>query len=111
MTGQAEPFGPFMERWTWPNGLEECVFRCAICGGNHRVVIAKPAEGYGANYPVWQFNGDVKAPTFTPSVRVRSADENGDTCCHFYVKDGQIQYLSDCTHDLAGKTVPMETYP
>lgn len=111
MTGQAEPFGPFLERWTWPNGLEECVFRCPACGGYHRVVTAKPEDGYGAIYPLWTFNLNPDAPTFTPSVRVRSADETGDTCCHFYVTEGQIQYLSDCTHELAGKRIPMEVYP
>jgi hypothetical protein len=25
--------------------------------------------------------------------------------CHVFVKAGEIQYLSDCTHELAGKTV------
>jgi hypothetical protein len=28
--------------------------------------------------------------------------------CHFFVRDGQIQFLEDCHHNLKGKTVPME---
>jgi hypothetical protein len=30
------------------------------------------------------------------------------TRCHIFVRDGKIQFLNDCTHELAGKTVPME---
>jgi hypothetical protein len=34
------------------------------------------------------------------------------TCgrCHTFVKNGQIEFLSDCTHELAGKTVNMEAF-
>jgi len=84
-------------------------------------------EGY--QHPVWEFNGDMNKPTVSPSLLVRSVecpdnpemDENGnhvlgtdgrikgakDTVCHSFVKDGMIQFLSDCTHELAGKTVEM----
>lgn len=27
--------------------------------------------------------------------------------CHSFVRDGQIEFLSDCTHALAGKTVSL----
>lgn len=81
----------------------------------------------------WQFNGDLEKPTFTPSLLVRSGhyipDHKGDcwctynekakaegrepadfscSLCHLFVEKGQIQYLNDCTHELRGKTVPME---
>ena len=34
---------------------------------------------------------------------------NGWTCkrCHSFVTDGRIQFLSDCTHALAGQTVDL----
>lgn len=59
----------------------------------------------------WQFNGDVEKPTFRPSILV-----NGNAHlqhpelprCHSFITDGMIQFLSDCTHSLAGQTVPME---
>jgi len=53
----------------------------------------------------WSFNGDFVKPTATPSllVRVRSAGSR----CHFFIRDGQLQFLADSTHPLAGKTVPM----
>ena len=30
-----------------------------------------------------------------------------DEICHSFITDGKIQFLSDCTHDLAGKTVEL----
>jgi hypothetical protein len=27
--------------------------------------------------------------------------------CHSFIKDGMIQFLDDCTHALAGQTVPL----
>lgn len=33
-----------------------------------------------------------------------------DFVCHSYVRDGQIQFLGDCTHKLAGQTVPLEPF-
>jgi hypothetical protein len=27
--------------------------------------------------------------------------------CHSFVRAGMIEFLSDCTHELAGKTVPI----
>lgn len=32
-------------------------------------------------------------------------------CCHSFVTDGRIQFLGDCTHDLAGKTVDLPLVP
>ena len=65
----------------------------------------------------WTFNGDGDNPTFSPSVLVktgRAVDPNfqrepGDLpeVCHSFVRDGQIQFLGDCTHALAGQTVPL----
>lgn len=50
----------------------------------------------------WTFNGDYEKPTFSPSMKVNYG--NG-LITHCFVKNGNIQYLSDCTHDMAGKTV------
>jgi hypothetical protein len=30
-----------------------------------------------------------------------------DRICHCFIRDGQIQFLLDCTHALAGQTVPL----
>ncbi len=52
----------------------------------------------------WRFNGDYERPTITPSVRV---SDDRRTLCHSFVRDGQIQFLSDCAHELAGQTVDL----
>jgi hypothetical protein len=78
---------------------------------------------------IWNWNGDIEKPTFSPSVLVKSghyAYYDGKHCwckynaehpddpapfkcyiCHSFVTDGKIQYLDDCTHELAGQTVEM----
>jgi hypothetical protein len=61
--------------------------------------------------PGWTFNDDFERPTFSPSMLSR-APSNGRVpqetfVCHSFVRDGQIQYLSDCTHELAGQTVDL----
>src|SRR5436309_254590 len=33
----------------------------------------------------------------------------GDVC-HSFVRDGLIEFLGDCTHPLAGRTVPLEPF-
>jgi len=77
----------------------------------------------------WTFNGNEELPTFTPSFLVSStrmtdkgiADYNAwsdagypkrtepfdsvPMVCHSFVTDGKIQYLNDCTHELAGQTL------
>lgn len=54
--------------------------------------------------PRWSFNGDVARPTFHPSLVVRP---NGHDRCHSWIRDGQIQFLADSHHDLAGMTVAL----
>lgn len=88
------------------------MFRCPGCGYAHAINIK---EGIGR--PVWGFNGNVDFPTFTPSVLVRTGravdptfiPEEGDPpeVCHTFVTDGRIQFLGDCTHELAGQTVDL----
>jgi hypothetical protein len=96
------------------------LFWCPGCDGAHQVQIG---DGPG---PRWGFNGDHDRPTFTPSILVRGTqpitdDErdrimNGEritprpTVCHSFVRDGQIQFLNDCTHALAGQTVPLKPF-
>ena len=71
----------------------------------------------------WGFDGNYDAPTFTPSVLVSSTRRMTDdeharvmagetlnlppTTCHSFIKAGHIQFLNDCTHALAGQTVPL----
>ncbi len=94
-------------------------FWCPGCEEMHAIKI----EGA----PAWEWDGNVNAPTISPSIRVRGKrrltdDEHRrimagerleipDQCCHSFVRAGQIEFLSDCTHPLAGKTVPLPDLP
>ncbi|EZQ13778.1 DUF6527 family protein [Aquamicrobium defluvii] len=98
-------------------------FMCPGCREMHQVAVA------GDTRPAWDFNGDFDCPTFSPSILVRghrvSRDESGKWngewerdaegnpvpyVCHSFVRDGQIQFLGDCTHDLARQTVPLKPF-
>lgn len=105
------------------------LFWCPGCDGAHQVAVG---EGAG---PRWGYNGNPEAPTFTPSVLVQSGhyarghtgkcwcdynaeriakgeEPSGFSCsvCHSFVTDGNIQFLGDCTHALAGQTVPIPDF-
>lgn len=81
------------------------LFHCPGCKYNHsfRVKTGKDVES-GRDLPVWQWNGDMIRPTFSPSLLVNSGDKSQ---CHSFVEDGRIRYLSDSRHELAGKTVDL----
>ena len=51
----------------------------------------------------WSWNGDTEKPTLKPSVRTRG----GNFLCHSFITDGKVQFLNDCTHELAGQTVDL----
>ncbi len=105
-------------------------FWCPGCGEAHFIPVADTHKP-GAN---WGYNGNPEAPTFTPSILVRTGHHvpghDGGSCyctwdkrdqadfadlkctvCHSFVTDGAIQFLSDCTHALAGQTVPLPAFP
>jgi len=73
------------------------------------------------NGPKWDFNGDLSAPTFGPSVKhswgrfvdPKHVDEEpGESgICHYFIRSGQIEFCSDSTHAFAGKTVPLPELP
>jgi hypothetical protein len=86
------------------------MFWCPGCDGAHQV---KVGEGQG---PRWGYNENPEAPTFTPSVLVtyNGSDAGIDgappAICHSFVTDGRIQFLTDCTHALAGQTVDIPDF-
>jgi len=104
-------------------------FECPGCRETHAVSIS-------GGHPGWTFNGDFERPTLSPSVLVRTGHYcntppvPGDCACdfqerypeedpwewpcavcHSFVRDGQIQFLGDCTHALAGQTVDLPELP
>ena len=55
----------------------------------------------------WEFNGDMDKPTFSPSILSKWPGPGSVKICHSFVRDGKIQFLADCTHDLKGQTVDL----
>jgi uncharacterized protein YlaI len=95
-----------------PNGC--ILFMCPACDHVHSL----PIEGrYTGPHDKWTWNGNVDKPTFAPSVRAwydRPAHDGRPArtyVCHSFVREGRIEYLSDCTHRLAGQTVDLIPLP
>ena len=76
-----------------------------------------PPRHYYESRDGWTWNGSASKPTFQPSVLVTYNGPDagqGDAppaVCHCFVVDGAMQFLSDCTHALAGQTVPIPPWP
>jgi hypothetical protein len=75
------------------------LWECPGCLITHAV----PIEGPKA----WTWNGSLEAPTLSPSVLCRwdEGEERRRVCCHSFVRGGRMEFLGDCTHALAGRTV------
>src|SRR5579859_5705820 len=79
-------------------------FFCPGCDESHAI----PTRGGGAS---WQWDGDVNAPTVTPSINVTSHNAGVQSTCHSFIEAGNIRFLGDCTHALRGQTVPLPDWP
>lgn len=91
-------------------GHEEYHFMCPGCKFEHRVIV-KWGDKVGKTEPKWEFNGNLDAPTFKPSLLVQWHNAERKLVCHSFITDGMIQFLPDSTHVLAGQTVPLEDQP
>ena len=80
------------------------MFWCPGCEMHHSVTV----NGYKNNKNAgWGWNGDTVNPTFTPSILVTWSWKEDKKRCHSFIRDGVWEFLSDCTHKLAGQKVPM----
>lgn len=82
-----------------------------VTGGTFKWMVFCPACkcGHGLDSR-WTFNGNYDKPTFSPSLLIQGhlgSDKYGT--CHSFIRDGMIQFCSDSTHELSGKTVPLDT--
>lgn len=80
----------------------QLLFTCPGCNQEHAI------DGR------WWFNNDLENPTISPSYLLKSHYFNGEKdvniVCHSFIKDGKIQFLNDCSHELKGKTVELPIY-
>jgi len=92
-------------------------FWCPGCDERHQIVTGRPDPGIR-----WDWDGSLEAPTISPSLLVTGKQwpeefsfhkpshhvaPGEPIVCHSFIRAGQIEYLSDSTHNLAGQTVPM----
>lgn len=86
-------------------------FWCPGCDGAHVVRVE------GDDHPRWTFNGEPERATLSPSILVTydgrdaGVDDAPPARCHSFVREGRIEFLSDCTHALAGRTVELPPFP
>lgn len=74
---------------------------CPGCKETHAVPTNRPTSGRG-----WEWNRSLDLPTLNPSVLSNVGGANPMLpICHTYIRAGKIEFLSDCTHELAGQTV------
>jgi hypothetical protein len=87
------------------NGPGIFYFACPGCKCHHSIATKEPAK----NGAVWRFNNDLDRPTFAPSINVVWRNREGEVkkICHSYITNGEIQFLEDSTHSLAGKVLDL----
>ncbi|MEQ8578165.1 MAG: DUF6527 family protein [Balneola sp.] len=79
-------------------------------------------KDYHAFDDSWTFNGDLDNPHISPSLLIRSGTfapnfekkdihpdwpDKFNYRCHSFIKNGKIQFLSDCSHSMKGQTVDL----
>ena len=105
-----------------PENYPDFLFFCPGCKCAHGFWTTKK----NSQSACWTFDGDMDCPTFTPSLLISGTvpitDSEADRImagekfkpvphiCHTNITMGQIVFHGDCTHKLAGKTVPMVAY-
>ena len=60
--------------------------------------------------PSWGFDGNLDAPTLSPSILTRSGPD-GVNVCHSFLRAGVFEFLGDCTHQYAGQQVSIPDLP
>jgi Family of unknown function (DUF6527) len=91
------------------DGGRHFTFYCPGCEHHHVFIIFR---GTGDGGITWQFDGNELKPTFSPSL-LNNAKNNPYhvphmPVCHLFLRNGVIDFLSDCTHSYAGKKVALE---
>ena len=81
------------------DGTATYAFSCPGCGTPH------------AFNDTWDVSGWPDSPTVSPSLLVTYPPESGiGDRCHSLIRGGRIEFLSDCSHALAGQTVDLPEY-
>lgn len=84
--------------------------RCPACDAADRGSVHQFSVRMNDGSPGWSFNGDFESPTFLPSMCATARQAGVEHRCHSFVRDGRIEYLSDCTHAMAGNTIDLPDF-
>lgn len=99
MSAKAKRVGPFGDNA--PN----VAFHCPGCKNAHAVPYVN-VRPHPQGKPIWFFDENYESPTIEPSLLVFGIDGKTHEC-HVVITAGVLNYQPDCTHALAGKSVPM----
>ncbi len=87
---------------------------CPACEAMHMIAVEEPFDN-GAR---WTFDGNLDAPTFSPSVNIAFKGwDRANKCeavkgrCHYFLRAGVIEFCGDCSHKMAGQTVQLPPIP
>lgn len=83
---------------------------CPGCEQLHGIAIRPDVQSNGAG---WDFSGTLECPTYSPSQKTDFAYGVPPVAvlCHTFIRGGQIEFLTDSPHALAGRTVPLPPVP
>lgn len=93
------------------SGDEVCVPLKNSVGTDRGWIFHCPGCKYGHRFDdiIWKFNGDLVKPTLSPSY-LTGHDGFTKNRCHSFIKDGKIQFLDDCFHELRGQTIDLPKF-
>ena len=84
---------------------------CPGCEAVHTPRVVHPGRAPGPGV-TWGWDGDTEHPTYSPSYLTWMGDQGNPTRrCHSFIRAGRWEFLSDCTHLLAGQAVAMVPVP
>lgn len=81
-------------------------FYCPGCECYHNYILEYFNGRVG---PKWSY--DEHSKSFIPSLKATRQEPGKKHVCHIWSLNGSVQYLSDCTHHLANKSVPFVLKP
>jgi hypothetical protein len=81
-------------------------FRCPGPISNIRLPVLVGMSKTRAGTNCWSWNGDVDKPTIRPSV-LHDFRPHDPLVNHIWITDGQVIFLGDSTHELAGQTLDL----
>ena len=107
---------------------------CPGCKGRH-FIYTNHINRESENKSNWTFDGNNEVPTFNPSIHITHKEptcseeeldgilhqrEKGikidyphsvTTECHYYLRNGILEYQNDCPHKYRGQSIPLPDFP